>query len=132
MEWHRRELAAAATGVLRQPIEPTSGEVLNRFYDSELSLYFNGGPSLAYRLFPSGRQRRRLLRGLKELDRYVGADCKQAAGQLAALIRRRDDLDYQHALQLRLRIWLVFHCIVSVVLVVGGITHAIIAWRFTT
>lgn len=132
MEWHRRQLAAAAAGVQRQAMAPASGEVLNRFYTDELIPYFSAGPAWAYCLFPAGRRRRQLLRGLRELDRYIDADGQRSAGQLAALVRRRDDLDYQYVLQLRLRLWLVVHCLISIVLVVAAIAHAFIAWRFTS
>jgi hypothetical protein len=36
----------------------------------------------------------------------------------------------QYALQLRLRLWLVVHGVFSVALIVGGIVHAVTAWRF--
>ena len=75
-------------------------------------------------------RRRRLLNGLKELDRYLENDGKQTAGQFAALVRRRDDLDYQFAIQLRLRLWLVIHGIFSIALLAGAITHAALVFRF--
>jgi len=104
--------------------------VLGSFYRNYLNPFFSSRPSLAYVLMPSGVRRRRLLSGLKELDRYLESDGRNTAGRFAALVRSRDDLDYQYALQLRLRLWLVIHCVFSVALIVGGIVHAVIAWRF--
>ena len=71
-----------------------------------------------------------MLTGLKELDRYLETEGRTAAGMLAALVRRRDDLDYQFALQLRLRVWLVVHGVFSIVLLAAAIVHAVVAWRF--
>ena len=79
---------------------------------------------------PTGGRRRKLLSGLRDLDRYLETDDREASGRFAALVRRRDDLDYQFALQLRLRLWVVVHSIFSLALVVGGIIHAFMAFRF--
>ena len=68
---------------------------------------------------------------MKELDRYLEADSRKALGQFAALVRRRDDLDYQFALQFRLRCWVVVHSFCSLVLLVMAVIHAVIAIRFT-
>ena len=81
-------------------------------------------------IVPSGVRRRRLLNGLKELDRYLENDGKQTAGQFAALVRCRDDLDYQFAIQLRLRLWLVIHSVFSLALLAGAIIHAALVLRF--
>ena len=80
-------------------------------------------------LIPTGGRRRRLLSDLKDLERYVENDGRSTADRFAALVRRRDDLDYQFALQLRLRLWVAFHSILTVALVVGGLAHSFIAFR---
>ncbi|MCG8650741.1 MAG: hypothetical protein MI861_12965 [Pirellulales bacterium] len=128
--WHRNQIADAAKGLLGELNEQAGLNVLGNFYKRYLSPFFNGRPSLAYVIVPTGVRRRRLLSGLKELDRYLEVESRSTAGRLAALVRRRDDLDYQYALQLRLRIWVVVHSLFSVALIVGGIIHATVAWRF--
>lgn len=128
--WHRTQIATQASHVLAALTEQTSAGVVGRLYEVDLGPYFSSRPSLAYLLFPTGRHRRRLLNGLKEVERYIESDGRATVGRFAALVRHRDDVDYQHALQLRLRLWLVFHCLLSVTLVAGGIVHASIAWRF--
>jgi len=70
-----------------------------------------------------------LLSDLKELERYLENDDRSTADQFAALVRRRDDLDYQFALQLRLRLWVTFHSILTVALVVGGLAQTFTAFR---
>lgn len=130
LSWHRAQIADKASQVLTTITEQSNAGVIGRLYDTELDPYFSSGPSLAYLLAPSGRRRRRLLDGLKEIERYIESDRRATAGLFAALVRRRDNLDYQHAMQLRLRLWLVFHCLLSVALVAGGVVHATVAWRF--
>lgn len=130
VDWHRTQIAQTAESLLTDSSEPTTTRVLGSFYSNFLSPFFQSRPSLTYVLVPSGVRRRRLLSGLKELDRYLESDGRSLAGRFAALVRRRDDLDYQYALQLRLRLWLVVHSLFSVALIVGGIIHALMAWRF--
>ncbi len=128
--WHRGQIAEKARVLLDELNEQTGMRVLGSFYTNFLNPFFSSRPSFAYVLVPSGVRRRRLLSGLKELDRYLESDGRVTAGRFAALVRSRDDLDYQYALQLRLRLWLVIHCVFSVALIVGGIVHAVMAWRF--
>ncbi len=128
--WHRTQIANTAQTLLADLHDASGMRVLGSFYKSYLNPFFGSSPSLAYVCFPSGTRKRRLLSGLKELDRYLEDDSRQAAGRFAALVRRRDDLDYQFALQLRLRLWVVFHSILSIALVAAAIVHAVLAWRY--
>ena len=128
--WYRQQIALKAGDLLSEITEQASAGVIERLYTAELEPYFSSGPSVAYLTVPSGRRRRRLLSNLKEVDRYLESEGRATAGRFAGLVRRRDDLDYQFAMQLRLRLWLVVHCLLSVALVAGGIVHATIAWRF--
>jgi hypothetical protein len=128
--WHRGQIADRARDLLDELNEQTGMRVLGSFYTNYLYPFFSSRPSMAYVLVPTGVRRRRLLSGLKELDRYLESDSRSTAGRFAALVRRRDDLDYQYALQLRLRLWLVIHSTFSLALIVGGIVHATMVWRF--
>lgn len=129
--WHRSEIADRARALLAETANTTAGSVLEQFYRDYLKQFFGHRPSLAYVLIPTGHRRQRLLNDLKELDRYLEADSKKTAGRFAALVRKRDDLDYQFALQFRLRSWVVFHAFFSIVLTIGAIVHGVMALRFT-
>ena len=128
--WHRGQIAQLAEDLLEELKEQSGVHVLGRFYLSFLEPFFHSRPTMAYVFAPTGVRRRRLISGLTELDRYLEADSRSTAGRLAALVRRRDDLDYQFALQLRLRMWLVVHGSFSIILIIGAALHAITAWRF--
>ncbi|MEO1525051.1 MAG: hypothetical protein AAFX06_06425 [Planctomycetota bacterium] len=131
MVWHRDEIAKTASGVVEKLTDSATSRVLGTFYGKVLQPFFSSRPSLAYVIAPNGNRRRQLLGDLKELDRYLESDGRTAAGKFAALVRRRDDLDYQFALQLRLRTWLVFHGLLSIVLIIVAVVHAVLAFRFT-
>ncbi|QDT06070.1 hypothetical protein K227x_44770 [Rubripirellula lacrimiformis] len=127
--WHRAQIAKSARQLLDNVHEHSGMRVLGSFYTHYLNPFFESRPSLAYVMMPTGLRRRRLLGGLKELDRYLEDESRGTAGRLAALVRRRDDLDYQYALQLRLRLWVVVHSVFSIALVAAALVHAVIAWR---
>ena len=130
VDWHRNQIAQRARQLLDELSEQAGMPVLGSFYGEHLNPFFNSRPSVAYVLVPTGNRRRRLLSGLKNLDRYLESDDRGTSGRFAALVRRRDDLDYQFALQLRLRLWVVIHSVFSMALLVGGIIHAVTAFRF--
>ena len=130
VSWHRDQISSTARTLLDELGETSAIRVLGNFYTQFLLPFFDSQPSLAYVLVPTGMRRRRLLNGLRELERYMEGEGRSAAGKFAALVRRRDDLDYQFALQLRLRMWVVVHSFVSVVLVVAAVVHMFIALSY--
>lgn len=123
----REQIAQTASDMVGELNEPSEEGLLTSFYNSNLNPFFSSRPSLAYLMVPSDARRRRLLSGLQELDRYLESEGRSMAGRFAMLVRRKDILDYQFAMKLRLRLWLVTHGILSVALLAGGFVHAWIA-----
>ncbi|MDM4017997.1 hypothetical protein [Roseiconus lacunae] len=130
MPWTRNELAKIAEQTFQQIKEPTAKEVIESFYRTTLVPFFGGKPSLAYVLVPTGNRRRQLIGDLGNLHRYLEQEGRSVAGKFAALVRQRDDLDYQFALQLRLRVWIVFHAILSFLLLLCSFIHLFIVIHF--
>ncbi|MEM9365141.1 MAG: hypothetical protein AAGD07_04030 [Planctomycetota bacterium] len=131
--WHRNQIAIAARDVISKAVSNDASKsrgVLADYYRDVLEPFFVSGPSVGYLVVPNSRRRHRLLSGLFDRERYLDAWGKQIAGQLAGLVRRRDDLDYQFALQARLRGWVCLHGIASMVLLVVAVIHGVLAWRF--
>lgn len=130
ISWTRQQIADAGASACASIEESSAHQVLGTFYREVLSPFFGTSPPLAYVILPNGNRRRRLLGDLRELDRYLENDGRKIAGQLAALVRRRDDLDYQFALQLRLRCWVVVHSVLSLVLLIASMIHVLLVVRF--
>ncbi len=127
IQWHRNQLAVAASDIIGELADTPDRSVVVSFFDQSLQPYFASSLSTRYLLFPSTSYRRKLLAELMELDRYLNSEVQLAAKRLAALIRHRDDLDYQNALQFRLRAWVVIHGSLSVLLIVWSLVHAYLA-----
>ncbi|MCM2371720.1 hypothetical protein [Aporhodopirellula aestuarii] len=128
--WYRQQIAHAVAEEIHNLQNPAAIAVIGEFHRRYLSQYITGKPSLFYLLMPSSVRRRRVLAGLVELNRYLEEEGCRVCGRLAALVRKRDDLDYQYALQLRLRVWVMFHSTTSIVLLVMAIIHGVLAMRF--
>lgn len=129
--WQRHAIAEAADALLRELKATPAAVVLADFYRASLQPFFFGRPSAAYVAIPNGTRRRRLLNRLGDLDRYLEDQTRQTANRYAALVRLRDDLDYQYALQFRMRVWLIVHAALSIGLLTWGCLHALLAIRFS-
>lgn len=125
----QRDQQRRAAADVYHGLPPAAGAaVLGDFYRRRLSDYFAAGTSLAMLALPRPTRRRRLLAELDDLRRYLDAGDVCAADQWAGLIRQRDELDYHHALQFRLRCWVAGHAALSLLLVVCATVHAVLAW----
>ncbi|MEL6897888.1 MAG: hypothetical protein AAFP90_17450, partial [Planctomycetota bacterium] len=146
--WHRAELlrrvkqlltGAFPTLALEQATTPDQrdrdvelnpSDVLQSYFVQHLNPFFSRPRSWMYYLLPTMGRRRRLMKQLAERHRYLDEDSIRIASELSGLVRRRDELDYAHALQLRLRIWVVVHASLSTLLLLWAIAHALLAFQF--
>lgn len=124
IDWHRDQYRQSSSGVYKSLHPVGGGEVLADFYTRKLQAYFESGLPLTFRIQPNPRRRRALLAELGDLKRYLNSDALRAADQFAALIRHRDELDYNHGLQWKLRSWVIIHAAMSLVLMVWAVIHA--------
>jgi len=125
--WHRDQIFQAAEAERGAMAIAEGGEVLAEFYDRVLKRYFESGLSISFRFRPSERRRQAILAEMGDLRRYFDADTCATADRLAAFVRRRDQLDYHHGLQWRMRAWVALHASMSVVLVVWAVAHTVVA-----
>lgn len=128
--WYREQISRSVSDEVQSLTNPAAISVIGEFHRRYLSRYLSGKPSWLYLIYPTSVRRRRVLAGLVELNRYLDEEDCRVCGRIAALVRRRDDLDYQYALQLRLRVWVMLHSAASVALLVMAIIHGILAMRF--
>lgn len=130
IDWRREQIAEQAMMEIQSLQTPASVRVLGEFHQRYLNRYLGCRPSIVYLVVPTSVRRRRILAGLVELNRYLDDEVKTTTGNLAALVRFRDDLDYQYALQWRLRTWVVVHATASLALITMAIIHGVLALRF--
>jgi hypothetical protein len=86
--------------------------------------------SWSYLAFPNGKARRGLLSEVESLKRYLAADQHAETLRLRHLIQAKDDLDYHHALQGRLKGWLFLHVCLTGVLIGLALVHTLVVHVF--
>lgn len=107
------------------------GATLSEYYQRRLISYFHSNRSWFYRLWPTSAKRRQLIRELEDLDRYLsmgGLDCRR---QLSSMVQSKDDLDYQSALQARLKLFFAMHCALTWTLIILVTVHVTLVVRFS-
>jgi hypothetical protein len=133
-QYYREKISEAASVLVDQTKSlqaSSSNSVILNFYQSHVQSFLQDRPRRLRILWDKSPTRARLMRQTRELDRYLTSDERSLGGSLSALIRRRDELDSQWALQLRLRLWVVVHLLMTLALIVASIMHVAIVLRYT-
>jgi hypothetical protein len=102
------------------------------YYRSDLSTYFAQSRSLWYRMIPTGRKKRALIAGLDRLDRYLDEKGRELQSHLRNLIREKDDLDFQLAIQHRVSFCAVFHTLLLGAFVLFALVHIVLAHQYSS
>lgn len=106
------------------------GATLAEYYQRRLLPFFQTPRSWLYRMLPNGVRRRQLLRELNDLDRYLAVHGTQVRQSLSVMVQSKDDLDYQHALQTRLRMFFMLHVALTWTLALMIGVHVVLVFRF--
>jgi hypothetical protein len=106
--------------------------VLADHYRNYLSSFFASRRGLMYRLSPSGNKRRRLLSELENVDRYLNDAGGLLRLKMSSLVQAKDDLDFQSAIQNRIRFWASAHTWILGSFVVLTVAHVFVVHRFTS
>lgn len=126
----RVAVAREAHGVALASANLGEGATLAEYYQRRLLPFFQSPRSLLYRLLPTGATRRQLLRELDDLQRYLADSGEASRSQLAAMVRTKDDLDYQFALQSRLQLFYALHVALTWALALMIGVHVVLVYRF--
>ena len=118
------ELAVASAG-------KNDSASLADHYRIFLSPFFVSRRNLFYRLSPSGSTRRRLLGGLENIDRYLSEGGRIKRREMSLLVQAKDDLDFQSAIQNRVRLWASAHTWLLGCFLVLTTAHIIVVHQFT-
>ncbi len=120
-EAHETALASAQFG---------EGATLAEYYKQSLLPFFQSPRGVLYLMVPNGILRRKLLRELGDLERYLADRGNSSRTALAAMVTTKDDLDYQYALQARLRLLFTFHLSLTWALAIMIGVHVVLVYRF--
>lgn len=122
----RHELAIRAVRTVQQCSETT----LARFYVNQVAAFLCLPRSWSFYLAPSARESKRIVLSIRNLDRYLSEPERLASRELMQIVREKDDLDYQRAMQGRLKWWLVIHLALTGLLLVLAVLHVLLVHAF--
>lgn len=126
----RRAVWRRADEVVLASVSASGVTTLADFYTSRLYAFFARRRRLAYQLRPTTAPRRAMLREMQDVRRYLSDQEQAACEELFALVRRKDDLDFQEARQGLLKVWLFAHIALTYALVLLALLHALLAHAF--
>lgn len=129
------EKIPALRQALRQEAEAlalTGGApVIADFYTKHLHGFFLGPKYFWPHLLDSRRPLNALTRELDELRRYLNETERTTLQKLGELVRRKDGLDYHHALQATLKLWLFVHLPLTYSLMIFSMAHVALVFAFS-
>ena len=122
----RKEAESLSINCATQTGSPT----LSEFYIAHLAPFFAKPNKLFSHLRGSNREFSDTLKELDNMDRYLNDEERKFASQLRDLAQKKDELDYQYALQATLKGWLFVHVPLTYGTVLLMVLHAILAYAF--
>ena len=108
----------------------TGSSTLSQHYIEHLAPFFSRPNKLLSHLRGSDRGFANTLRELDNMDRYLNDAEREFASQLRTLATKKDDLDYQYALQAALKAWLFFHVPLTYSTILLTLLHIVLTYAF--
>lgn len=127
---YRQQIRERARDVVLESVAASGSTTLADFYTTRLLEYFDRPRNLAYQLRPTTARRRALMREMHDVRRYLSDQEQGCCERLFALVRRKDDVDFQEARQKLLKLWLFVHIGLTCVLVLLAVLHGLLAHTF--
>jgi hypothetical protein len=127
----RRELCEQAEALALNSVAESKSATIAEFYTRRLHGFFAGPKNFLLHLVEVRLPLNELLNDLNDLNRFLDESERKVAARLVELVRQKDGLDYQHALQLTLRLWLFIHIPVTYSLMLWSIAHIVLVYGFS-
>jgi hypothetical protein len=101
------------------------------FYAQELNGFFSGPKNFSRHLVESRRPLNTVLVEVEDLRRYLNDAERVTLEKLTQLVRQKDGLDYHHALQTTLKLWLFVHLPLTYSLMIFSLLHIVLVFAFS-
>lgn len=131
------EKIPALRHLLRQQAEElalggtSQSPAIAEFYTRKLHHFFSGPRNFRLHLLESRHPLNAVVAELDELRRYLNEQERATLEQLTQLVRRKDGLDYHHALQSTLKLWLFVHLPFTYSLMICTLFHIVVVFAFS-
>jgi hypothetical protein len=127
----RRQLRERAEALVLRSVNEGQSTTLADFYTRHLDDFFAGNRNFAAHLLESRLPFTRLQERITDLGRYLNEAERGILLELEGLARQKDGLDYQHAMQLALKLWLFIHLPLTYCLLLWTAVHVVLVYAFS-
>ena len=110
--------------------EASDTTAISDLYVNDLKAFFECPRNSFWHLVHSSRPRKRLMLAMQSQQRFLSEDERSAMDAIVDVVQRKDDLDYQYALQGALKLWLFVHIPLTYGLLVLAIFHGLAACAY--
>ncbi len=108
----------------------TPSPTIAEFYVRQLSGFLAGPRNFWPHLLDSRRPLNALLSELEDLRRFLNESEQATLDKLTQVVRQKDGLDYHHALQTTLKLWLFVHLPLTYSLMICSVLHVVLVFAF--
>jgi hypothetical protein len=113
-----------------QCVEATETTAVPDLYLTHLKPFFERPRNAFWHLLHLHSPREKLLLQIRGQQRFLSDDEKSATEKITDLVRKKDDLDYQFALQGTLKLWLFIHIPLTYSLLVLAVFHLLAVYAY--
>jgi hypothetical protein len=129
--WRRKQIRREAEQLVFEQLSRQGALAIPQFYVEHLHVFFSAPQNFWGHLFQTTHARHTLLSELKTHERYLSEPDREVLRSIAGCVERKDDLDYQFALQSTLKHWLFVHIPLTYVLLVFSFFHLFLVNAFS-
>ncbi len=129
---HRKQLLDHVETLVFESSSLTEGSAIPEFYLRYLRHFFESHRNLFRHLFHFTRHRHKLLQKTSNINSLLNEEEKIIMQKITNLIKKKDDLDRQHALQLSLKAWLFVHVPLTYSLIIFALFHIVAVFAFAS
>lgn len=127
----RRSLQEQAEALVLKTIPEGHSTTLADFYLRHLKTFFGAHQNFWLHLFAVRSPLNFLVNKIEDLNRFLNEQERATADHLTKLVRQKDGLDYQRALQITLKVWLFVHIPLTYSLLIFSVVHIILVFAFS-
>jgi hypothetical protein len=127
----RRSLQEEAEAMALKSVAEAQSTTIANFYTEHLVDFFSGPQNCWLHLVEVRSPLNDLLTKIGNLNRFLNEQERTVTVRLAELVRQKDGLDYEYALQSTLKGWLFVHIPLTYSLLLFTLAHLVIVYAFS-
>ncbi len=127
----RRALQEQVEALALKSVADNRSPIIADFYTHQLHGFFARTQNFWLHVFEVRSPLNSLQNKIGDLHRFLNEQERSTLDQIADLVRRKDGLDYQYALQLTLKLWLFVHVPLTYSLLLFTLLHIVLVFAFS-